>query len=1336
MISQNLDGTRSALEEQGARFILNHFDTFFSVVVHGSKVEIEVCIRSFNRIHKAVEILVDELEKIFDRDNDITEENREEYLCINKMLAYLFSWFVCHINNYIVKDANESNTGKDEMEWEKNRSKALDLLYRWLQIPLYKIWSPPIVENSFVTILAQVCYKILEGTKDPKQKYIRETIFEILGTLVKKYNHGITCVVRIIQLVKLYDTLVIHIAAGVVHMVTKCNCNGLIKEMMNEIRQNDVGESDSRNISMFLENIAISQPDLIIPILDEIMEYLSNDHYTMRNCVIATLGAVVQKALTSENLTEEQKQQRDDCLNYLEEHILDCNAYVRSKVLQIWQRLCCEGAVPLARYGSLLAATALRLEDKSANVRRQALQLLRTLLQSNPFAGKLNCTELSSSLENERAKLQKLKTQVASVSGRGHAQRFELWTALLPDIKAAIGNVLKDDEADDDVNVEEDENIDPDQVFEHVRQLLLNREVTEAVTYLWKICTKLKEAPDMENLSIEAKEECLFAFLLKIFIDSEGRSMNNDENATDVEKSEKDELVKQMVKRKYVVNYLKNCLRFATELEETIPMAEKLLFSTCAGDAVESCTFLGTAYQFGVTGTAKCVRNALFQVFHRDQSVRNNIAMVYKQIYLDVDANDKRSDRQIAVTCANRLIGLLKDLQPGQSPALAQLVATWHESGELNSELLQMLWEKFSLKYSGTSQIDSRAALMIITMIGQAETNVAIDNLEVLVKVGLGARAKEDLLLARDTCRMLLQIRQTSKDVDKAPLRYSNDHDMFREILILLTDNFPSTSEKAYISFTTDAINAIYHLADQPHELMKKLLLDICEKGQIVDKEKIQDIKVSYIVLTQLLYVIGHVAIREMVHLDTFVYNEQKRRNVLRELQGSNGNKQRRKDMSLPSFTENKSARHVSKNTSMASVAHEDNGEESLEGAVDDAEAEFINNALENEILIGNGLLARFVPLVLNVCKHPEKYDNENLQAAGSLALSKMMTVSSEFCEQNLQLLVTILERSQYPGVRSNMLIGLSDLATRFPNQVEPWSKHIYGRLRDADTSVRRTCVRMLSNLIMREMIRVKGQVSELALCIMDEDEQIRQDTKEFFNQLAQKGNALYNVVPDILSRLADSELNLEEKQFQETIKYILSLLQKEKHVDTIIEKICARFKLAVTERQWRDLSYCLSLLQFSGRSVRRLIENLPLLKDKIHYKPVLSALENIIEQVKKRADTKAVGTELEEKLQELLESDANSEMTDNRLMPPPSNVPKIRRNTRRTRRKSTSDEEENSSDGEENADNPPVIKPRECERLRQYYIYYRFLMLLYLSPIFIAGMSRQYFHVKCKIHI
>lgn len=248
-----------------------------------------------------------------------------------------------------------------------------------------------------------------------------------------------------------------------------------------------------------------------------------------------------------------------------------------------------------------------------------------------------------------------------------------------------------------------------------MRQLLLDRKVTEAVTYLWKTCTKLEEAPKMENLSATAKEECLFAFLLKVFIESENKSTDEeDENVNNAEKSEQDNNRKEELRlRKRVINYLKvrdmkneycdffelctviiihffqNCLKFATELEKAIPMAEKLLFSTTAGDAVESCTFLGTAFQFGVTGAADSMREALFQVFHRDQSVRNNVAVVYKEIYFDTN-NDKRSTRQIAVARANRLIELLKELKPGQSPALTLLIVTWYENGELNSELLQV----------------------------------------------------------------------------------------------------------------------------------------------------------------------------------------------------------------------------------------------------------------------------------------------------------------------------------------------------------------------------------------------------------------------------------------------------------------------------------------------------------------------------------------------------------------------------------------------------------------------------------------------------------------------
>lgn len=101
------------------------------------------------------------------------------------------------------------------------------------------------------------------------------------------------------------------------------------------------------------------------------------------------LSVLIISALTSEDLSDEKKDKRDECLDYLEDHILDNNAYVRSKVLQVWQRLCTESAIPVNRQTQLLVAVVKRLEDKSANVRKQALQLIRALLEGNPFAAKV-----------------------------------------------------------------------------------------------------------------------------------------------------------------------------------------------------------------------------------------------------------------------------------------------------------------------------------------------------------------------------------------------------------------------------------------------------------------------------------------------------------------------------------------------------------------------------------------------------------------------------------------------------------------------------------------------------------------------------------------------------------------------------------------------------------------------------------------------------------------------------------------------------------------------------------------------------------------------------------
>ena len=86
---------------------------------------------------------------------------------------------------------------------------------------------------------------------------------------------------------------------------------------------------------------------------------------------------------------------------------------------------------------------------------------------------------------------------------------------------------------------------------------------------------------------------------------------------------------------------------------------------------------------------------------------------------------------------------------------------------------------------------------------------------------------------------------------------------------------------------------------------------------------------------------------------------------------------------------------------------------------------------LEREIVTGPGYLARFAPLLKHICSSPQLYPCHRIQNAAVLALCKFMLVSSTLCEDNIQLLFTLLEKSTDEKTRCNIMILLHDLIIR-----------------------------------------------------------------------------------------------------------------------------------------------------------------------------------------------------------------------------------------------------------------------------------------------------------------
>ncbi|KAJ2935084.1 hypothetical protein H1R20_g2056, partial [Candolleomyces eurysporus] len=270
--------------------------------------------------------------------------------------------------------------------------------------------------------------------------------------------------------------------------------------------------------------------------------------------------------------------------------------------------------------------------------------------------------------------------------------------------------------------------------------------------------------------------------------------------------------------------------------------------------------------------------------------------------------------------------------------------------------------------------------------------------------------------------------------------------------------------------------------------------------------------------------------------------------------------------------------------------------------------------------------------MIVQICGSPHKFKNRTLRAACHLSLCKLLCVSSTFTDKHHRLLFKILETSKDPNIRANSVIALGDVAVSFNTIIDENSGDLYKGLLDADPRVKKTTLMVLTHLILNGMIKVKGQLGEMAKCVEDEDVRIQDLAKLFFSELATKENAIYNNLPDIISHLSSGVNATDEEKFESTMKYIFTFIEKEKQAEAIVEKLCQRFRLTEEPRQWRDIAFCLSLLPFkSERSVKKLIEGLQFYRDKLHEPKVFERFQQILDKARQNKSKDKPDAELDE---------------------------------------------------------------------------------------------------------
>lgn len=451
--------------QQGDPFYLfDHFDTYFTIIegLGCDAATITNLMRAFDLLYITVDKLGQRLAPILScSDTAQSLEDRQKYLNLTKMSLFLQVSVVRRIDSVCAqvqqqqlqsqqkKRSKQTETLEQYPDWDSKRGRFLVQLFNILQFPLEKLWNPPVAEENFVNLICDICYRTLELIQPrTDNRHITDTVFQIFGTAIKRYNHALTFPVRILQILRTTEHAALSIASGINVLQEEYGISSvfsvLIKDIVEALTVDSADTVVSRNFSNFLMELATIAPKLMIPHLSTLCDELLNcESHTLRNCILQIMGDAIVGELTSEELSEELKEARNEFLENLLAHINDVSAHVRAKVLQIWNNMKEENAVPLSFQLKVLCEAVDRLEDKTSSVRKHAVQLIKSFLERNPFAAKLTLEELIKKHAEECEKMEKL-SEVLAEERKKAEELDEQWSALIPEILPIVETDLKE----------------------------------------------------------------------------------------------------------------------------------------------------------------------------------------------------------------------------------------------------------------------------------------------------------------------------------------------------------------------------------------------------------------------------------------------------------------------------------------------------------------------------------------------------------------------------------------------------------------------------------------------------------------------------------------------------------------------------------------------------------------------------------------------------------------------------------------------------------------------------------------------------------------------------
>lgn len=1115
-------------------------------------------------------------------DEDVREGTREMFSNHAKMLErliLLLCWTIKSSEaqyklledstgkaNEAKRSATASSKRSDKWNWPKQLLQALNSIQRLLNLSLSALFDSSVERDAVLAMVTKTIFQDLCETQENfKQDQLRGAVFHILCTMARDYDQAESLRSEVLMCLRSQEFLAESMASLVQLLYKQYELPQIGEQILKDIgrmvfRERDSVSSSTRSIARFLVKGSELFVREMLRAMVHLQDHVDADSYTMRCAMLEVIGNLIIKLqLDGDTLSVSNETQVERFFDVLIERFRDSNAFVRSKLLQVLSRLCelrpgNKPAIPKQRLLEVIKLAIGRLKDKTINVRRQAIKFLTVAVDTHPFS--MDSRKLSRTVFE--ARIVELEHALARL-----LSSEELSTLFASNSPDSVQNITDVDATD--------------KVASQQQTLLLHENV-----------------PSQREHGVEKLVNSLDPVTSdNPFLVGEGEATNDESNARPSE----DEVSKLQL----IYMYYCDERKFVGLIDTAVPLICTLLGSANRQEVVDAMDFFHLAEFYKIEAAEQGLQRMIHLVWSRDlnllgsgndvggdsaigggstqKSVRECLLDTFGKLFF-LDKTAKES--------AHYLLGLCNRWSLAELTSLETLLALMSKQKRVPSEMLDVLWTLTT----SPLQSECLGATMLLSMFALCDPGLISAHCSKLVRTTLQPSSAHGLTLAKYGS-IALQRLSSESNIAKQ-VRYASDHLIIQRLCAVLL--FESVDEH-WVEMAEQAVNAVYVLAKRPDVIVSQVIATLSKRifGSGVESQPTR-------MLAQLLFVVGHVAIKQIVHLE-LIEAEWKRR------------------LSSHGRTAGDTAR----------MDEDDLG--AVVGGAEDEAAEALHAVREQELLFGkNSLLSVYGPLIVHICANKSTFSDVFLQRMAVLALCKLMCVSCAFCEAQLPLFLTILSKTADKIIQSNMIIALGDIAVCFNALVDRNIDFLYKQLSSVDLHVKKNALMVLSHLVLNGMVKVKGQISEMAKCLEDDNQSIRDLTRLFFSEFAAKDNAVYNHLPDIISNLS-SDPSVNEEEFQAIMRFLFNFCKRERQLETMIEKLCQRFAHAFNDRYYRDIGFCLSLLPFSTeRSVRKLIEHLPHYQNFLHDDVLYSCFTEIISRARKscKGDIRLLLSDLE----------------------------------------------------------------------------------------------------------